>query len=88
MTGIRNLSELEGVALGIIHKHQPCTAYATRMKLRASPSSHWRASAGAIYPLLARLEDEGLIEATEDAGDRRGRMLLTTTPAGRKALKS
>lgn len=58
------------------------------MELKASPSSHWRASAGAIYPLLARLENDGLIKSTRDADDGRGRKLLTIMPPGKKALKA
>jgi DNA-binding PadR family transcriptional regulator len=85
---MRKLSELEGVAVGIISKRQPCTAYALRMELKASPSSHWRASAGAIYPLLSRLEDEGLIRSTNDSSDGRGRRPLSITREGRKALKT
>ncbi|NNF60585.1 MAG: PadR family transcriptional regulator [Gammaproteobacteria bacterium] len=85
---MRKLSELEGVALGIILKSQPCTAYSLRMELKASPSSHWRASAGAIYPLLARLEEEGFIESTADSTDGRGRRPLSITRNGKKVLKA
>ena len=85
---MRKLSELEGVAVGIIHKRGPCTAYALRKELKSSPSSHWRASAGAIYPLLARLQEEGFISAMEDDDDGRGRKLLAITPSGKKALKA
>ena len=59
-----------------------------RMELGASPSSHWRASAVALYPLLARLEKDGLIRSTKDADDGRGRKLLTITSSGKKALKA
>ncbi|MBT8110195.1 MAG: PadR family transcriptional regulator [Gammaproteobacteria bacterium] len=85
---MRKLGELEGVALGIVLKRQPCTAYAVRIELKASPSSHWRASAGAIYPLLSRLEHEGLIQATNDNSDGRGRRHLSITREGKKALKA
>lgn len=85
---MRKLSELEGVCLGVIYKRRSCTAYTVRMELKESPSSHWRASAGAIYPLLARLEDEGLIRSAEDAQDGRGRKLLTVTPDGVRAIKA
>ena len=85
---MRKLNELEGAVIGVIQKNQPCTAYALRTVLKASPSSHWRASAGAIYPLLARLEDEELIIGEEDENDRRGRKLLTITPRGKKAFKA
>jgi DNA-binding PadR family transcriptional regulator len=85
---MRILSELEGVAVGIITKHQPCTAYALRKELKDSPSSHWRGSAGAIYPLLERLEKEKLITTSADSSDGRGRRLLSVTTAGKQALRS
>ena len=85
---MRKLNELEGVCLGVIQKNQPCTAYMLRTVLKASPSSHWRASAGAIYPLIARLEDEELITGEEDENDRRGRKLLSITARGKKAFKA
>lgn len=85
---MRKLNELEGVCLGVIQKTQPCTAYSLRKVLKASPSSHWRASAGAIYPLLARLEDEELITGEEDEEDQRGRKYLMITARGKKAFKS
>ena len=83
----RVLSELEGVCLGLVRQHEPCTAYRVRQKLKEAPSSHWQASAGSVYPLLARLEDEGLITTTSDKGDGRGRKLLSITKEGRASLK-
>ena len=83
----RKLSELEGVILGIINNSGPCTAYSIRSGLRAAPSSHWRASAGSVYPLIVRLETEGLISGTLDTGDRRGTKLLRITTKGRAALR-
>jgi DNA-binding PadR family transcriptional regulator len=82
---MRKLSELEGVCLGIVCKHQPCTAYRVRRELKEGPSSHWRASAGSVYPLLARLEEEGRVATTQDKNDRRGRKLLRVTARGRKS---
>jgi DNA-binding PadR family transcriptional regulator len=76
------VTELEGVVLGIVRTIQPCTAYAVRGVILASPSSHWSASAGAIYPLLERLETDGLVTATLDPADGRGRRLLRLTRAG------
>ena len=83
----RKLSELEGVSLGIIYKQQPCTAYHVRGELKKAPSSHWHASAGSIYPLLARLEGEGLVVTATDENDGRGRKLLRMTTEGRKSLR-
>ncbi len=84
----RKLSELEGISLGIIYKQQPCTAYRIRSELKEAPSSHWRASAGSLYPLLVRLEAEGLVATTTDKNDGRGRKLLKVTPQGRQSLKA
>jgi len=84
---IRVLSELEGVCLGLVRKHEPCTAYLVRQELKAAPSSHWHASAGSVYPLLSRVEDEGLVAATSDNADGRGRKLLRITRQGRATLK-
>ena len=83
----RPLSELEGVCLGIIRAHEPCTAYRVRKELKEAPSSHWRASAGSVYPLLARLESDGLVAATADRDDGRGKQLLRISRAGSKALR-
>jgi DNA-binding PadR family transcriptional regulator len=85
---MRELNELEGVAVGIIGENAPCTAYTVRMALKSSPSSHWRASAGAIYPLLERLETEGLVRSVVDDNDGRGRKLLHVTRDGQTALKA
>ena len=77
------LSELEGVVLGVIRVEGPCTAYRVRRVLRESPSTVWSASTGAIYPLLRKLEAEGLLEVEVDALDKRGRRLLRLSSKGR-----
>jgi len=83
----RVLSELEGICLGLVRKHEPCTAYFVRQELKAAPSSHWQASAGSVYPLLARLGDDGLIGMRSDKADGRGRKLLRITRRGHASLK-
>ena len=84
---MRKLSELEGVCLGLVLKFQPCTAYQVRRALKDSPSTHWQASAGSVYPLLKRLEEAGRITADIDKEDGRGRKLIGATSEGKKALK-
>jgi len=79
-------SELEGCVLGHLWKHGPCTAYSVRRSLLDSPSSHWSGSAGAVYPLLARFEERGLVRSKKAMqGDRAG-WLYSITPAGRGRL--
>lgn len=82
------MKELEGIVLGYVFKTGPCTAYQVRKLLKGSPSSQWQASAGSIYPLLERLERNGLVEAEADNHDLRARRALIITNAGKKALKS
>jgi DNA-binding PadR family transcriptional regulator len=70
---MRMLSELEGCVLGLLWKRKRTTAYAIRRSMLDSPSSHWSGSAGAIYPLLERLEKRGLVRSRPAArGDREG----------------
>lgn len=77
---MRLLSELEGCVLGHLWKHGPCTAYAIRKELLDSPSSHWSGSAGAIYPLLERLETRGIVTSRRTArGDRQHWLYELTT---------
>ena len=83
----RPLSELEGVCLGIIRRRKSCTAYRVRLELKEAPSSHWRASAGSVYPLLARLQKDELIKATADSQDGRGKQMLAISRKGIIALK-
>jgi DNA-binding PadR family transcriptional regulator len=79
-------SELEGCVLGHLWKHGPCTAYSVRRALFDSPSLHWSGSAGAVYPLLARLEERGFVRSKKTMrGDRVG-WPCSITPAGRARL--
>jgi DNA-binding PadR family transcriptional regulator len=81
----RGLTELEGCVLGLIWEKSPCTAYAVRMEFLRSPSAHWSGSAGAIYPLVRRLERQHLIRG-EAQGDRRRSKRYRLTSAGRQRL--
>ena len=77
-------SELEGVVLGHLWKRGPCTTYSIRKELLQSPSSHWSASAGAIYPLLARFEERGLVRSRKAMHKNREGWRYSLTEAGRK----
>jgi DNA-binding PadR family transcriptional regulator len=82
----RPLTELEGTVMGVLWARQPCTPYQVRREFLASPSPHWSGSAGAIYPLVQRLEKAGLVRSEPHAtGSRRSRV-YRLTPAGRRAL--
>jgi DNA-binding PadR family transcriptional regulator len=82
----RPLTELEGTVLGVLWARQPCTPYQVRREFLDSPSPHWSGSAGAIYPLVVRLEAAGLARSeAHSTGSRRSRR-YRVTPAGRRAL--
>jgi DNA-binding PadR family transcriptional regulator len=84
----RAASELEGVVLGHLWKHGSCTAYSVRKEMLDSPSSHWSGSAGAIYPLLARLERQGLVLSRRAALGRRDASAYELTPLGTRRFLS
>jgi DNA-binding PadR family transcriptional regulator len=58
------------------------------MDLLLSASPHWSGSAGAIYPLMGRLERQGLIRARASATGRRRSRRFVVTAAGLAALRA
>ena len=83
----RIATELESCVLGIVAEEQPCTAYTIRRHLGASLSSYWSASAGAIYPLMRRLDSRGWIRTEEKAFGTRKRRSFLLTAEGRRRLR-
>lgn len=81
------LTELEGSALAIIKKDGPCTPYHVRGVFKRSPADIWSGSAGAVYPLIERLQKSGLLEAKAESVGKRRRTVVTLTPDGERALK-
>jgi DNA-binding PadR family transcriptional regulator len=86
MAGSRGLTELEGSVLGVIRTRGPCTPYAVRRDFRDSITPYWSASAGAIYPLIARMKQKRLLRVVRSTGDGRGGKLYTLTAAGERAF--
>ena len=58
---------------------RPLNGYQLMQEIEKRSDGAWRPSPGSVYPALAQLEDEGLIQADE-SGDRRAYVL---TDAGR-----
>ena len=80
-------SELEGTVLGVVWMLESCTAYAVRGVFRDSPTANWSASAGAIYPLMRRLEERGLLVSESRQQGQRPSRLYRVTRAGLSALR-
>ena len=84
----RPLSELECFVLGLVWQLGPSSPYAVRRHMQDSPSTQWSASAGAIYPLMRRLEREKLLQSSaRRTGERKGRA-YRISPKGRAVLKA
>ncbi|MDA1266169.1 MAG: PadR family transcriptional regulator [Planctomycetota bacterium] len=80
------LTELEHVALAVIWRDGPCTPYHVRKQFLDSPTPRWSGSAGALYPLMRRIEEQGLVTSQAAGDDGRGTRHYKVTPAGRGAL--
>lgn len=81
-------SELEGFVLGLVWQMGPCSPYEVRRHMQASPSTQWSASAGAIYPLLQRLERSGLVKSASKRNGKRERREYQVTKKGSAALRA
>ncbi len=84
----RSLTDHEGTFLSLVLRLQPITAYQVTKIYEQSPVSNFNTSKGKIYPLIRRLEENGLIAKQAVSGDRRGTEVLSCTKAGREAVKT
>lgn len=79
------LTELEAHVLAQIAVHQPVSAYDVMKALARSPVSTLSGSTGAIYPIVKRLRDRNLVEATPVKNSPRRAEVLSATRLGRAA---
>ncbi len=87
MASQRRHSELECFVLGLVWQAGSCSAYQVRRLLADSPSSQWSGSAGAVYPLLRRLESAGHVRARAGSTGKRRRREYRVTTAGLRTLR-
>ena len=85
---MKRFSDLEMAILGIVYKRAPCTSYAVAREFFASPSSHWRGSAGAVYPAVARLQRLALLKGRRATHLGRPCALFTLTAKGLRTLRT
>lgn len=88
MKAQRKLTELEGCVLGLVWAKGPCTPYTLRKEFLNSPSPDWSGSAGAIYPLIERLEKRKLIRSSRHAEGRRLSKRYELTATGLSKLRA
>ena len=75
------------VILGWLHI-EPMSGYDLRERIASSTGYFWHESFGSIYPALARLESEGLIEPVAGNAGHPSRRVYRTTHAGRAQLRT
>jgi DNA-binding PadR family transcriptional regulator len=76
-------SQTEAAVLGVLSV-QSMTGYAVREAIRDVLGHFWSESFGQIYPTLAQLQHDGLVERSQ--GDRAGSSVYAITAAGRDRL--
>lgn len=81
------LTELERCTLGVIWRDGPMTAYEVAALYARSLSPYWSGSAGAVYPLVKRLRQRGLIRGLRRAWNGKKKTVLEVTDAGRESLR-
>jgi DNA-binding PadR family transcriptional regulator len=82
----RQLSDLEGATLAALAQFGQATSYQLANEFASSPSEFWSGSAGAIYPLMARLEKSGFVSGQAGTTGARARVIWSVTDAGREAM--
>ncbi len=80
-------SELECFVLGLIWQLGAASPYDIRRQMQQSPSTQWSASAGAIYPLVRRLQRAGLLVSEAKREGRRRRREYRVTSKGLGVLR-
>ena len=82
------LTELEGAVLATIAERGPMTAYGLKEIFRRSPSGFWSGSAGAVYPLVKRLEARGLLTSAETSASKRPKREFAISTEGQRLMRA
>jgi DNA-binding PadR family transcriptional regulator len=82
------LTDDEGTFLSLLVRLEPATAYQLSKVYADSPVSNFGTSKGKIYPLIRRMKQRRLIEASLVQDDGRGSELLSATERGRDAVRA
>ncbi len=83
----RNLTNLECVALAHLNRIGPCTAHELRQAFTLSTAGRYSGSAGAIYPLVKRLQAAGFIDSKSDANGAQNKQVYCVVAKGEQAVK-
>jgi DNA-binding PadR family transcriptional regulator len=71
-------------AVLLLLAEEPRNGYSLMQEIEERSEGVWRPSPGSIYPVLAQLEDEGLVQATKEGSGR----VFELTDTGREYVES
>lgn len=77
--------QLEGLILSVL-QHQPLHGYAIASELRQRSGGFLEVAEGTMYPVLHRLEKEGLISSHWEVVSGRRRRVYAASPRSRRVL--
>jgi len=78
---------LKYALLGLLAR-QPSHGYDMKNAIEQALAGNWEINFGQIYTTLSRLERDGLVSASDEAEDARGKRIYAITEAGRAELES
>lgn len=81
-----NLTNLECVALARLWRFGRCTAHQLRSAFAGSTAGRYSGSAGAIYPLMKRLEQSGYIRSAAARNGAQKKRLFSILKKGKRAV--
>lgn len=84
---MHRLNDHEGIFLSLVRRLEPTTAYQVAKVYEQSPVTNYKTHKGKIYPIIARLEERGLLARRRVVSDKRGTEEISCTPAGVEALR-
>jgi DNA-binding PadR family transcriptional regulator len=76
--------DVRAAILDVLGEAQPLNGYQVIQRITERSSGAWRPSPGSVYPTIAQLEDEGLVETVTEGGRRQ----LQLTADGRAYVDS
>jgi PadR family transcriptional regulator, regulatory protein PadR len=79
---------LEPIVLQLLQTHRRMYGYEITQTVKEITKGELQITEGALYPLLHRLEAQGLLEAEMEMADNRMRKYYTLTKAGKEKTKS
>ena len=82
-----SVPDIELLMLAVL-REQPLHGYAAISALRQRSNGSFDLSEGSVYPVLHRLEADGLLESSLDRDTGRARRTYRITAAGRRAFAS